>query len=147
VINGPNLNLLGTREPQIYGNITLTQIDSALKERGPKLGFEVSTFQSNHEGGIVDRIQAAREEGVDAIIINPGAFTHTSVSIRDALLGVSIPFIECHISNVHAREPWRHHSYFHDKAQAVICGLGAYGYVSALEYWSWKFNDGPMKGI
>lgn len=146
-INGPNLNLLGTREPQIYGSITLPQIDTSIQERGAKLGITIFTFQSNHEGGIVDRIQQAREEAVDAIVINPGGFTHTSVAIRDALLGVSIPFIECHVSNVHAREPWRHHSYFHDKATAVICGLGAYGYVAALEYWAWKFSDGPMKGI
>ena len=109
-INGPNLNLLGTREPQIYGSVTLPQIEASIKERGSKLGFEILTFQSNHEGGIVDRIQQAREEQIDAIVINPAAYTHTSVAIRDALLGVSIPFIECHISNVHSREPWRHHS-------------------------------------
>lgn len=146
-INGPNLNLLGTREPQIYGSITLPDIEASVKSRGEKLGINILTFQSNHEGGIVDRIQGARTEGVDSIVINPGAYTHTSVAIRDALLGVSIPFIELHVSNVHAREPWRHHSYFHDKAVAVICGLGAYGYVAALEYWAWRFGDGPMKGI
>ena len=146
-INGPNLNLLGTREPQIYGSITLPDIDSAIKERGPKLGISVLTFQSNHEGAIIDRIQEARTESVKGIVINPGGFTHTSVAIRDALLGVDIPFVECHVSNVHAREPWRHHSYFHDKAQAVIAGLGAYGYVAALEWWAWKFNDGPQKGL
>ena len=146
-INGPNLNLLGTREPQIYGSVTLPQIDASIKERGPKLGISVSTFQSNHEGAIIDRIQEARGEGVEGIVINPGGFTHTSVAIRDALLGVDIPFVECHVSNVHAREPWRHHSYFQDKAQAIIAGFGAYGYVAALEWWAWKLNDGPMKGI
>ena len=146
-INGPNLNLLGTREPQIYGSITLPDIDASIKARGEAHGVNIMTFQSNHEGGIVDRIQEARTQGVDAIVINPGAYTHTSVAIRDALLGVAIPFIECHVSNVHSREPWRHHSYFHDKAIAVIAGLGAYGYVAALDYWAWKFGDGPMKGI
>jgi 3-dehydroquinate dehydratase II len=146
-INGPNLNLLGTREPQIYGSITLPQIESSIKDRGSKIGINVLTYQSNHEGCIIDRIQQAREEGVDGIVINPGGYTHTSVAIRDALLGVNIGFVECHVSNVHAREPWRHHSYFHDKALAVIAGLGAYGYVAALEWWAWKFGDGPMKGI
>ncbi|KAF1361473.1 Dehydroquinase [Lizonia empirigonia] len=114
LINGPNLNLLGTREPATYGSTTLPQI-------------------SNHEGVILDRIHEARGN-VDAIIINPGAFTHTSVAIRDALLGVDIPFIEVHISNVHAREAFRHHSYLSDKAVAVICGLGIYGYEAAIEY-------------
>jgi len=147
LINGPNLNLLGTREPQIYGSTTLSQINTAVRNRGPALGLGVSDFQSNHEGAIVDRIHDARSEGVDGIIINPGAFTHTSVAIRDALSGVDIPFVELHISNVHAREPFRHHSYLSDKAQAVIAGLGVYGYVAALEWWAWKFNDGPQKGI
>jgi len=147
IINGPNLNLLGTREPQTYGSTTLAEIESAMTERAPSLGIEVSHFQSNHEGAIVDRIHEARTDGVVGIIINPGAFTHTSVAIRDALLGVSIPFVELHISNVHAREPFRHHSYLSDKAQAVIAGLGAYGYVAALEWWAWTFNEGPKKGI
>lgn len=146
-LNGPNLNLLGTREPGIYGSLTLPQIDEALKKKAVSLNLSLSTFQSNHEGALVDRIQAARTEGVDAIVINPGGYTHTSVAIRDALLGVSIPFIELHVSNVHAREPWRHHSYFTDKAVAMICGLGAYGYVAALEYWAWRFDDGLTKGI
>lgn len=147
LINGPNLNLLGTREPQIYGSTTLLQIEEAMSERACGLGMEISHFQSNHEGAIVDRIYDARLEAVDAIIINPGAFTHTSVSIRDALSGVDIPFVELHISNVHAREPFRHHSYLSDKAQAVIAGLGVYGYVAALEWWVWKFDNGPQKGI
>lgn len=147
LINGPNLNLLGTREPQIYGSTTLIEIESALTERAPSLGLGISHFQSNHEGSIVDRIHEARIDGVHGIIINPGAFTHTSIAIRDALSGVSIPFVELHISNVHAREPFRHHSYLSDKAQAVIAGLGVYGYVAALEYWAWTFNDGPKKGI
>lgn len=146
-INGANLNLLGTREPHLYGSVSLPDIEASIKSRGEKLGIQILTFQSNHEGAIVDRIQEARLEKVDAIVLNPGGYTHTSVVIRDALLGVSIPFIECHVSNVHAREPWRHESKFHDKAVAVICGLGAYGYVAALEYWAWKFADGPMKGI
>jgi len=147
LINGPNLNLLGTREPQIYGSTTLAEIESAMAERAPSLGLALSHFQSNHEGAIIDRIHEARTDGVNGIIINPGAFTHTSVAIRDALSGVSIPFVELHISNVHAREPFRHHSYLSDKAQAVIAGLGAYGYVAALEWWAWTFKEGPKKGI
>ena len=147
VINGPNLNLLGTRERQTYGSTTLAEIESATNERAPSLGMEISHFQSNHEGSIVDRIHEARLDGVHGIVINAGAFTHTSVAIRDALLGVDMPFVELHISNVHAREPFRHHSYLSDKAQAVIAGLGVYGYVAALEWWAWTFNDGPKKGI
>jgi 3-dehydroquinate dehydratase II len=147
VINGPNLNLLGTREPQIYGSTTLAEIESAMAERGPSLGIEISNFQSNYEGAIIDRIHEVRTGGVHGIIINPGAFTHTSVAIRDALVGVSIPFVEVHISNVHARETFRHHSYHSDKAKAVIAGLGVYGYVAALEWWAWTFNDGPNAGI
>jgi len=147
LINGPNLNLLGTREPHIYGATTLEQVNDAMIERATSLGIRLSHFQSNHEGGIVDRIHAARTEGIHGIIINPGAYTHTSVAIRDALLGVSIPFVEIHVSNVHAREQFRHHSYLSDKAQAVIAGLGVYGYVAALEWWSWTWNEGPQKGI
>ena len=147
LINGPNLNLLGTREPHIYGSTTLNDITTSISQRAKNLGIEFSHFQSNHEGAIIDTIQEAMREKTDAIIINPGGFTHTSVAIRDALSGVSIPFIELHISNVHSREPFRHHSYFSDKAVAVIAGLGAYGYVAALEYWAWKWADGPMKGI
>ena len=147
LINGPNINLLGTREPEKYGTTTLPQIISGMTDRAPSLGIELSHFQSNHEGAIVDRIQDAHKEGVHAIIINPAAYTHTSVAIRDALLSVNIPFIELHVTNVHAREEWRKHSYFTDKARAIIAGLGAFGYVAALEYWAWAFDDGPKKGI
>ncbi|KAI0976705.1 catabolic 3-dehydroquinase [Xylaria arbuscula] len=133
LINGPNLNLLGTREPHIYGSTTLADVVSQAESQAATLGVTLQTFQSNHEGAIIDTIQAAREN-VDAIVINPGAFTHTSVAIRDALLGVDIPFVELHVSNVHAREPFRHHSYFQDKAVAVICGLGTFGYTAAIEF-------------
>ncbi|KAH8703787.1 catabolic 3-dehydroquinase [Talaromyces proteolyticus] len=133
LINGPNLNLLGTREPHIYGSTTLKDVEESSKAQATSLGATLQTFQSNHEGAIVDRIQDARGN-TDAIIINPGAYTHTSVAIRDALLGVEIPFIELHVSNVHAREPWRHHSYFSDKAAGIIIGLGAYGYKVAVEH-------------
>ncbi|KAI6778030.1 catabolic 3-dehydroquinase 2 [Emericellopsis cladophorae] len=133
LINGPNLNLLGTREPATYGSTTLADVESAAQEQATALSVKLSTFQSNHEGAIVDRIQAARGD-VDAIIINAGAYTHTSVAIRDALLGVETPFVEIHVSNVHAREEFRRHSYLCDKAAAVICGMGVYGYTAALEF-------------
>ncbi|OJK00269.1 hypothetical protein ASPACDRAFT_60115 [Aspergillus aculeatus ATCC 16872] len=139
LLNGPNLNLLGTREPHIYGSTTLPQVETACAERATALGATLQSFQSNHEGALVDRIQQARTEKVDAIIINPGAYTHTSVAIRDALLGVAIPFIELHVSNVHAREPWRHHSYFSDKASGIIVGLGVDGYTIAVEHVVRKF--------
>ncbi|KAF3073229.1 Catabolic 3-dehydroquinase [Trichoderma lentiforme] len=146
LINGPNLNLLGTREPQIYGSATLNDVVKQAKIQAAALSIQVEAFQSNHEGAIVDKIQAARGE-VDAIIINPGAFTHTSVAIRDALLGVGIPFVEIHVSNVHAREQWRRHSYLSDKAQAVICGLGVFGYTAAIEFAAkhMKVNAGASK--
>jgi 3-dehydroquinate dehydratase II len=133
LINGPNLNLLGTREPHIYGSTTLKDVEAAAEKQAASLSAELTAFQSNHEGAIVDRIQEARGK-VDAIVINPGAYTHTSVAIRDALLGVDIPFVELHVSNVHAREAFRHHSYFTDKAVAMICGLGVYGYTAAIEF-------------
>ncbi|KAI6840846.1 hypothetical protein KC367_g5450 [Hortaea werneckii] len=139
LINGPNLNLLGTREPQIYGSTTLQDVENAAKQQGTDLGVTIHTFQSNHEGAIIDRIQEARGSS-QYIIINPGAFTHTSVGIRDALSGVSIPFVEVHISNVHAREAFRHHSYLSDKAVAVICGLGVYGYTAAIEFAAQKMG-------
>ncbi|KAL2205981.1 catabolic 3-dehydroquinase [Sarocladium strictum] len=133
LINGPNLNLLGLREPHLYGSATLDDVISQAKSQAETLDIKLETFQSNHEGAIIDRIQAAR--GVaDGIIINPAGFTHTSVAIRDALLGVDIPFVEVHVSNVHAREPWRHHSYFTDRAEAMVCGMGAYGYTAAIEF-------------
>lgn len=134
VLHGPNLNLLGVREPEIYGRTTLSDIHARLEARAQAAGVRLESFQSNHEGELVDRIQAAMEEGVDFILINPGAYTHTSVALRDALAAVSIPFIEVHLSNIHARESFRHHSYLSDRAVGVICGLGAYGYEAALEY-------------
>ncbi|KAJ5995133.1 catabolic 3-dehydroquinase [Penicillium waksmanii] len=140
LINGPNLNLLGTREPQIYGSTTLADVERNALATATKNGASLESFQSNHEGAIVDRIQAARGK-VDGIVINPGAYTHTSVAIRDALLGVGIPFIELHVSNVHAREPWRHHSYFSDKAAGIIVGLGVYGYQVAVEHVAVNFKE------
>ena len=133
LINGPNLNLLGTREPHIYGSTTLSDVISKAEQQAKASSAELQTFQSNHEGHIIDRIHEARGN-IDAIVINPGALTHTSVAVRDALLGVDIPFVEIHVTNIHAREEWRKHSYFSDKAQAVICGLGVFGYEAAIEY-------------
>jgi 3-dehydroquinate dehydratase II len=134
LINGPNLNLLGTREPHIYGSTTLKDIEKAAAQQTSASGSELSAFQSNHEGAIIDRIHQAREEKVDYIVINPGAYTHTSIAIRDALAGVGIKFIEVHLTNIHARETFRHHSYLSDNAVAVICGLGTYGYGAAIGY-------------
>ncbi|KDO13980.1 type II 3-dehydroquinate dehydratase [Vibrio metoecus] len=131
VLNGPNLNLLGLREPAHYGSQTLEQIVSTLHEQAQQAGIELEHLQSNREYELIEAIHQAFGK-VDFIIINPAAFTHTSVALRDALLGVAIPFIEVHLSNVHAREPFRHHSYLSDKAQGVICGLGAQGYEFAL---------------
>ncbi len=132
VLHGPNLNLLGTREPGVYGAVTLTTINQRLAELADSLGHRLQSLQSNAEHELIDRIHAARDERIDYILINPAAFTHTSVAIRDALLAVSIPFIEVHLSNVYKREPFRHHSYFSDIAEGVICGLGAQGYELAL---------------
>jgi 3-dehydroquinate dehydratase II len=134
VIHGPNLNLLGKREPEVYGHLTLEDINQQLTEQAQKASISLQTFQSNWEGAVVDRIHQAQQEGIQFIIINPAALTHTSVAVRDALLGVAIPFIEVHLSNVHARESFRHHSYLSDKAVGVICGLGAKGYASALDF-------------
>jgi len=134
VIHGPNLNLLGTREPAVYGATTLADINRELVQLGQQHGITVDPFQSNHEGALVDRIQQARDAGVGFIVINPAAFTHTSVAIRDALAAVAVPFIEVHLSNVHKREPFRHHSYLSDQAVGVIAGLGAHGYAFALRY-------------
>ncbi|WZH40995.1 Dehydroquinase [Fusarium acuminatum] len=133
LLNGPNLNLLGTREPQLYGSTTLQDVQNDAEKQASSLSATLESFQANSEGAIVDRIHAARGH-VDAIIINAGAYTHTSVAIRDALVGVDIPFVEVHITNVHARETFRHHSYLCDKAEAVICGLGVFGYTAAIEY-------------
>jgi 3-dehydroquinate dehydratase II len=140
LINGPNLNLLGTREPSLYGHTTLPEIEASAKSQASALNISLQTFQSNWEGAIIDRIQQARSEGVDAIVINPAGFTHTSVAIRDSLSGVSIPFVEVHISNIHKREPWRHHSYLSDKAEAVIAGLGVHGYTAAIDYVAKEVN-------
>jgi 3-dehydroquinate dehydratase-2 len=133
VLHGPNLNLLGTREPEVYGHDTLADIDRRLREQAAACGRSLQSLQSNHEGVLVDRIHAARGDGTRFILINPGALTHTSIALRDALLGVALPFIEVHLSNVHRREPFRHHSYLSDVAQGVICGLGAQGYELALQ--------------
>jgi 3-dehydroquinate dehydratase-2 len=134
LIQGANLNLLGTREPATYGRETLADIHERLIRRARSAGISLHAFQSNHEGAIVDRIHAARGEGIGFILINPAAFTHTSVAIRDALAGVAIPFIEIHLTNVHAREAFRHHSYFSDKAVGTIVGLGSKGYDYALDH-------------
>jgi len=133
VINGPNLNLLGTREPDIYGNTQLDAINQRLAETAASAGHTLESFQSNAEHTLVERIQQAGADGVDFIIINPAAFTHTSVALRDALAAVGIPFIEVHLSNVHAREDFRQKSYFSDIAVGVISGLGAIGYELALQ--------------
>ena len=133
LLNGPNLNLLGTREPDIYGATTLADIEKRLTEQAAAAGHELACLQSNAEHELVDRIQLAHKQGVAFIIINPAAFTHTSVAVRDALAGVAIPFIELHLSNVHAREDFRQASYFSDIAVGVITGLGAQGYELALQ--------------
>ena len=134
LLNGPNLNLLGTREPDIYGRTTLDDIVSDMHALVEAAGGKLSSFQSNHEGALIDRIHQAQHDHVDAIIINPGGLTHTSVSLRDALAGVNIPFFEVHISNIHQREPFRHHSYLSDIAKGVICGFGTDGYRMAVEF-------------
>ena len=134
LLNGPNLNLLGTREPAVYGAATLADIESAARTQVQAAGGSLSCFQSNHEGALIDRIHAAREEGVDAIVINPGGLTHTSVALRDALAAVAIPFIEVHISNIYQREAFRHHSYLSAIARGTICGLGVDGYRLAIDF-------------
>jgi 3-dehydroquinate dehydratase-2 len=134
LLNGPNLNLLGTREPEVYGSTTLAEIEQAATAQAKAAGATLAAFQSNHEGALIDRIHAAKKEGVDAIVINPGGLTHTSVALRDALAGVAIPFVEIHISNIYRREAFRHHSYLSDIAAGVICGLGIDGYRLAVEY-------------
>jgi len=134
LLNGPNLNLLGTREPAVYGSNTLTDIEHAAELQATAAGARLASFQSNHEGALIDRIHAAKSAGVDAIVINPGGLTHTSVALRDALSAVDIPFIEVHISNVHQREAFRHMSYLSSIAVGVICGLGTEGYHAAIAY-------------
>ena len=133
LLNGPNLNLLGSREPGHYGADTLAEIEQRLVSCAVAAGHELSCLQSNAEHVLVDRVQAVREDGTAFVPINPGAFTHTSVALRDALLAVAVPFIEVHLSNVHAREPFRHHSYLSDIARGVIVGLGPFGYELALQ--------------
>ena len=134
VVHGPNLNLLGTREPEVYGHTTLESINASLIQQGAMADCTVTCVQSNHEGELIDAIHQAGREGSDFVIINPGAFTHTSIALRDALAGTNLPFIEVHLSNVHAREPFRHRSYFSDAAVGVICGLGSEGYEYALQF-------------
>lgn len=132
LLNGPNLNLLGSREPGLYGSATLAELEAALVAEALKLGHQLSSFQSNHEGALVDRIHQARTEGVAGIVINAGAYTHTSIAIRDALLAVGLPYVEVHLSNVHARESFRQHSYLSDRAIGVIVGFGVKGYRLSL---------------
>ena len=133
VLHGPNLNLLGSREPNVYGSVTLSDINQQLSEMATAAGHHLQSLQSNAEYELIDRVQEAGKEGIDFIIINPAAFTHTSIALRDAFSAVQIPFIEVHLSNVHNREEFRRHSYFSEIAQGVICGLGAKGYELALE--------------
>lgn len=142
VLHGPNLNLLGQREPQIYGSTTLDQIDRTLVALGAELGLDVAHFQSNHEGALIDRLHAARLDGTRWIVINPAGYTHTSVALRDAIAAVDLPFIEVHLSNVHRRETFRHRSYFSDLAVAVISGCGARGYELALRHAAAELSNG-----
>lgn len=134
VLHGPNLNLLGTREPEIYGRETLAAINLRLLARAKAAGVKLDAFQTNHEGVLVDRVQQARADGVGFILLNPAGFTYSSVALRDALTAVRIPFIEVHLSNIHAREPWRAHSYFTAVAVGSVLGLGSRGYDLALDY-------------
>lgn len=132
-LHGPNLNLLGRREPEIYGHTSLADIHQMMEARARSQGIQIESYQSNSEGELIDRIQAAAAEGIEFIVINPGAYSHTSIAIPDALKAVAIPFIEVHISNIHARESFRHHSHFSASAAGVICGLGIQGYELALD--------------
>ncbi len=134
LLNGPNLNLLGSREPEVYGATTLAEIEQAAVAQAKAAGAQLAYLQSNHEGVLIDKIQAAKAAGVDAIVINPGGLTHTSVALRDALAGVAIPFVEVHISNIYKRESFRHHSYLSELAAGVICGLGQDGYRIGIEF-------------
>jgi|SRR2546425_6098152 len=134
LLNGPNLNLLGTREPEVYGSTTLADIEQAAAAQAAAAGANLVSFQSNHEGALIDRIHAAKAQGIDMIVINPGGLTHTSVALRDALTAVAIPFVEVHLSNIHRREQFRQHSFLSEIAIGVICGLGAEGYRLAIDF-------------
>ncbi len=134
MLHGPNLNLLGTREPKIYGSETLEYINQRLARLAQAYDIAIECFQSNHEGALIERVHAAKAQRISYIIINPGAYTHTSIALRDALAGVGIPFLEVHLSNIYAREPFRAHSYFSDIAVGTICGLGSRGYDLALQF-------------
>ena len=134
LLHGPNLNMLGQREPDVYGSQTLESINTQSITLAESLGLRLECFQSNHEGELVDRIQQALGQNVKGLVINPAAFTHTSVALRDALAAVALPFVEVHLSNIHRREPFRSHSYFSDKAEAVVCGMGPLGYESAIRF-------------
>lgn len=146
VLHGPNLNLLGEREPEVYGRATLADIDAELAQLAAASGHALSAQQSNAEHVLVERIHAARKDGTGFILINPGAFTHTSIALRDALAAVRIPFIELHLSNVHAREPFRRHSYLSDLAVGVICGLGVDSYRLALRAATARLDNAPVTG-
>lgn len=149
VLHGPNLNLLGTREPELYGNLTLSSLDSMLSTTAKELGLSLFTLQSNSESTLIDRIHECRQDNIDFIIINPAAFTHTSIALRDALLAVNRPFLEVHLSNIYRRESFRHHSYFSDIAIGSISGLGPEGYQFALRYahhyLTDRMNSGALK--
>ncbi len=145
LLNGPNLNLLSVREPSHYGSDSLEQIVTTLQQQAAERGYQLDHLQSNAEYQLIDRIHAARLESVAGIVINPAAFTHTSIALRDALTAVAIPFIEIHLSNIHAREPFRHHSYFSDLACGVILGLGSYGYQLALAALIHTLEAAPAK--
>ncbi|SRR5579883_50783 len=134
VLHGPNLNLLGTREPHLYGSTTLSQLNESLKVLSAELGHTLSAFQSNNESTLIDKIHDCRQDRTDFIILNPAAFTHTSIALRDAMLAINKPFVEVHLSNIYRRESFRHHSYFSDIAVGVISGLGTEGYASALRF-------------
>jgi len=140
VLHGPNLNLLGTREPEHYGCVTLEEINLGLARRAELAGIALETFQSNHEGALIERVHVAMQQGVRYLIVNPAGYTHTSIALRDALAGTGIPFVEVHLSNIFAREDFRQHSYFSDLALGVISGLGHQGYLLALEYLLNKIN-------
>ena len=145
LLNGPNLNLLGSREPDVYGATRLGEIEARCQELASEQGHELSSYQSNAEHDLIDRVQQAGEDGVDFIIFNPGAFTHTSIALRDAILAVAIPFIEIHLSNTFAREEFRHHSYFSDIALGCLFGFGAYGYELALHAANRHITDAEEK--